>query len=96
METTTSTIQASPTMPSGDWSVDPARSRVRFHTRAMFGILPVVGQLERFGGVLHVEDSGQATGDLRIESASIGTGINHAGLCAAFSSLSFTCAPIPA
>jgi len=77
METMTSTIQASRTMPSGDWSVDPARSRVHFHTRAMFGLFPVLGRFERFGGVLHVEDSGQATADLRIESASIRTGINR-------------------
>jgi len=76
METQTATIQASPTLPSGDWCVDPARSRVHFHTRAMFGLLPVRGRFERFGGVLHVEDSGQATGDLHIEPASIRTGID--------------------
>jgi len=76
METQTSTIQASPTMPSGDWYVDPAHSRLHFHTRAMFGLFPVLGRFERFGGVLHVEDSGQVTGDLRIEPASIRTGIN--------------------
>jgi len=64
-------------MPIGDWLLDPARSRVHFHTRAMFGLFPVVGRFERFEGVLHVEDSGQATGDLRIESASIRTGISR-------------------
>jgi polyisoprenoid-binding protein YceI len=76
METQTSTIQAPTTTLSGDWRVDPGRSRVRFHTRAMFGLLPVLGRFERFGGALHVADTGQATGDLRIESASIRTGIS--------------------
>jgi polyisoprenoid-binding protein YceI len=69
------TTQTSSGVRSGDWSVDPARSRVRFHTRAWFGLSPVLGRFARFAGELHVDGSGRATGELRIEAGSIDTGI---------------------
>jgi polyisoprenoid-binding protein YceI len=62
-------------LPSGDWYVDPARSQVHFHTRAMFGLFPVLGKFERFGGTLHVSDAGEASGELRLEAESVKTGI---------------------
>ena len=62
-------------LPRGDWYVDPARSQVHFHTRAMFGLFPVLGKFERFGGTLRVSDAGEASGELRLEADSVRTGI---------------------
>lgn len=62
-------------LPTGDWHIDPTRSQVHFHTRAMFGLFPVLGRFESFAGVLHVDDAGEATGEMRIEAGSIRTGI---------------------
>lgn len=75
MNSETGSVDTPQTLPSGDWYVDPARSRVHFHTRAFFGLFPVLGRFEGYDGVLHVDDAGQATGELRIEAASIRTGI---------------------
>jgi polyisoprenoid-binding protein YceI len=75
METEITTVERSLGVPSGDWYVDPARSQVHFHTRAMLGLFPVLGRFERFAGVLHIDEASRATGDLRIEAASIATGI---------------------
>ena len=62
-------------LPSGDWYVDPTRSQVHFHTRAMFGLFPVLGKFERFGGTLRVSEAGEANGELRLEAESVRTGI---------------------
>ncbi|HEX3511232.1 MAG TPA: YceI family protein [Solirubrobacteraceae bacterium] len=75
-ETVTAPLsQLAPIPRAGDWQVDPAQSRVHFHTRAMFGLFPVHGRFEQFGGVLHVDAEGRAKGELRIEAGSIRTGI---------------------
>jgi polyisoprenoid-binding protein YceI len=73
--TDTTTNTNSGALPSGDWHVDPARSQVHFHTRAMFGLFPVLGKFERFSGTLHVPDAGEASGELRLEAESVRTGI---------------------
>ena len=77
MATLTNTTSGtdSAALPSGDWYVDPARSQVHFHTRAMFGLFPVLGKFERFGGTLRVSDDGEASGELRLEADSVSTGI---------------------
>jgi polyisoprenoid-binding protein YceI len=74
-DTTSSTITNAGAIPSGDWHVDPARSQVHFHTRAMFGLFPVLGRFERFGGTLHASDGGEVSGELRLEAESVRTGI---------------------
>ena len=68
-------VGAAPQIAPGDWRLDPARSHVRFHTRAMFGLFPVLGRFEKFEGSLHVDPSGRSSGELTIEAASIRTGI---------------------
>jgi polyisoprenoid-binding protein YceI len=73
--TNTSSSTDAGALPSGDWYVDPARSQVHFHTRAMFGLFPVLGRFERFGGTLRVSETGEATGELRLEAESVRTGI---------------------
>lgn len=62
-------------LPEGRWRVDPARSTVTFRTRAMLGLMPVRGRFEGFDGSLAVDADGRATGELRIETATIATGI---------------------
>ena len=64
-----------PILDAAVWQVDPARSRVHFHTRAMFGLFPVLGRFERFDGTLAIDQEGRASGNLRIHAASIRTGI---------------------
>jgi polyisoprenoid-binding protein YceI len=62
-------------LPGGDWYVDRARSQVHFHTRAIFGLFPVLGKFERFGGTLHVSEAGEASGELQLQAESVRTGI---------------------
>ncbi|MGO9490532.1 MAG: YceI family protein [Solirubrobacteraceae bacterium] len=75
MDTPSNTSASPLKLQSGDWRIDADRSHVRFHTRAMFGLFPVLGRFERFDGTLHVDQSGQASGTLTIEAQSIRTGI---------------------
>lgn len=75
MATETTPAIHSEKLRSGEWRIDGARSSVRFHTRAMFGLFPVVGRFDRFGGSLRVDDDGRASGELAIEASSINTGI---------------------
>jgi polyisoprenoid-binding protein YceI len=70
------TSRPSPSLRSGEWQIDPARSRVHFHTRALGGLFPVRGRFERFDGTLHVDAEERTSGALRIEAASIRTGIS--------------------
>jgi hypothetical protein len=77
MATTTDTTSSTDpgVLPSGEWYVDPGRSQVHFHTRAMFGLFPVLGRFERFGGALRVTEAGGASGELRLDAESVRTGI---------------------
>jgi len=59
---------------AGDWRVDPARSELGFLTRIL-GLIPVRGRYSGFDGELHVDDDGRASGTLRVEAETIGTGI---------------------
>jgi polyisoprenoid-binding protein YceI len=59
---------------AGDWRVDPARSELGFLTR-MLGFIPVHGHYSGFDGELHVDDDGRASGTLRVDAETIGTGI---------------------
>lgn len=74
MATTPIETPASPLLTAGDWHVDPRRSDVTFHTRALFGLLPVHGRFDGYDGVLHVAPDGTASGELRIETKTIDTG----------------------
>ncbi len=35
------------------WHLDADHGQVRFHTRAMFGLFPVLGRIEQFDGGRH-------------------------------------------
>ena len=59
---------------AGTWRVDPATSKIRFHTRKL-GLIPVNGRFEEFGGEVRVDDEGVGRGKVTIETASIATGI---------------------
>jgi len=73
--TTAAGSESAPVLGAAVWHVDPARSRVHFHTRAMFGLFAVLGRFERFDGTLRLDEEGRASGSLRIHTASIRTGI---------------------
>ncbi len=74
MSTTPERSESSASLSRGDWTVDPAQSKLGFRTRVM-GVIPVKGTYSDFSGTLHVDPSGVATGDLHIKAASIATGI---------------------
>jgi polyisoprenoid-binding protein YceI len=74
MATTTDSGVGSTPLSRGDWKVDPAQSTLAFRTRAL-GLIPVKGSYSGFSGGLHVDPSGAATGDMRIEAATVATGI---------------------
>lgn len=63
------------TLPVGDWHVVVPDSELGFETRVVFGLLPVRGRYSRYTGELHVDDAGSARGELRIEAATVTTGI---------------------
>ncbi len=62
-------------LPAGDWQVVPADSRLAFVTRIVFGLIPVHGSYSGYSGELHVDSAGNAGGELRIDAATVSTGI---------------------
>ena len=60
---------------SGHWRVVADRSALGFETRVLFGLIAVRGRYGRYGGTLTVDDAGDASGTLRIEAATLTTGI---------------------
>src|ERR1700694_4865324 len=63
------------TLPVGNWQIVPADSELGFATRILFGLIPVRGRYSGYSGVLDVDEAGNASGALRIEVATISTGI---------------------
>jgi polyisoprenoid-binding protein YceI len=63
-------------LPAGTWLVDPSSSQVNFRAPTMF-VLPVNGFFERFSGELRVDQQGDATGTLVIDTGSLQTGIRR-------------------
>jgi len=63
-------------LPAGTWRVDPDSSQVNFRARTFF-VLPVNGFFERFGGELRVDDQGNPSGSLVIETGSLRTGLGR-------------------
>jgi polyisoprenoid-binding protein YceI len=62
-------------LPVGKWKVDPDRSELLFHTRAMFGLFRVIGSFSRFSGGFESDAGGHVTGSLDVEVETISTGI---------------------
>jgi polyisoprenoid-binding protein YceI len=72
---TTQSTEAHPNpLSAGDWRVVAARSELGFLTR-MLGLIPVRGKFSGYDGELHIDNTGNASGVLRIEAATISTGI---------------------
>lgn len=57
---------------AGDWALDPARSSIVFHTKAMW-ILPAKGAVKALEGGGSLGADGSLTGTLVIDAASIDT-----------------------
>jgi polyisoprenoid-binding protein YceI len=72
---TQATHSGSTQLPAGDWRVLPADGAVGFLTRILFGLIPVRGSYSGYGGELHIDGDGNASGELRIEAATVSTGI---------------------
>jgi polyisoprenoid-binding protein YceI len=69
---TANTTDVTGRLPTGVWSVDPARSELAFAVKAMWGLATVRGVFGAYRGTLTVR-SGSASGDLRIEATSLDT-----------------------
>lgn len=63
-------------VPAGVWRVEERASQVNIRARSVFGLLPVNGFFERFGGELRTDQQGGAAGTLELRAASIQTGID--------------------
>ena len=75
MSTTLDTNLTQTSLAAGDWQIDPAESELAFETRILFGMIPVRGRYSEYAGELHVDPSGSASGELRIEARTVRTGI---------------------
>lgn len=64
-------------VPDGGWRIDPDSSAVNIKARTGFGLLPVNGYFNAFSGELHVAADGAATGELRVATSSLKTGIDR-------------------
>jgi polyisoprenoid-binding protein YceI len=62
-------------LPEGLWRVDPESSEVNFKARTLFGLVPVSGFFEGFGGELRIDAEGNAEGTLTVETGTLHTGI---------------------
>jgi polyisoprenoid-binding protein YceI len=58
---------------AGDWTLDPARSEVRLHTRHTWGLLPLTGVFRTVSGHGTVDAGGAVTGTLTVAAASVDT-----------------------
>ncbi|WP_165486124.1 YceI family protein [Frankia sp. Cppng1_Ct_nod] len=58
---------------TGTWTLDPASSRVEFHSKSMWGMAKIHGHFTSVGGKGSVGPSGTATGELTIEASSLDT-----------------------
>jgi polyisoprenoid-binding protein YceI len=59
----------------GDWQIVPAESELAFETHILFGLIPVRGRYSEYAGALHVDPSGTASGELKVEAKTVRTGI---------------------
>lgn len=69
---TANTLDVTDRLPTGVWSVDPARSEIGFAVKAMWGLATVRGVFGSYQGSLNVR-AGAAAGALKIEAASLDT-----------------------
>ncbi|MBY6364610.1 YceI family protein [Rhodococcoides corynebacterioides] len=58
-----------------DYTLDPATTQLRFHARGLWGAVPVTGSFGRAEGNLSLRDAAVGTIDIRIDAASIDTGL---------------------
>jgi polyisoprenoid-binding protein YceI len=58
---------------TGSWTLDPARSEVRLHSRHTWGLLPVRGVFRQVTGDGTVTAAGQVTGTLTVAAGSVDT-----------------------
>ncbi len=59
--------------PGTTWSLDPAASAVEFHVKHFWGVITVHGHFERIEGEGTVDEAGNISGELRIDSRSLTT-----------------------
>jgi polyisoprenoid-binding protein YceI len=59
----------------GVWNVDPQRSTIGFRAKSMWGLAPVKGRFEEFGGDGQITDTQTVFGRIDIKAASLSTGI---------------------
>lgn len=73
MSTDLAVTPVSTKLPEGTWHLDPAGSELGFRARGMFGLVPVNGTFSDASGTLTVAPDGAASGELRIQAATLDT-----------------------
>ncbi len=58
---------------AGTWTLDPAVSRVEFHSASMWGMAKIHGQFTAVSATGSVSPSGAVTGEITIQAASLDT-----------------------
>jgi polyisoprenoid-binding protein YceI len=58
---------------AGNWKLDPARTSIEFHTKAMW-VLKVKGSFKAIEGGAAVSEDGAVSGSLVLDAASVNTG----------------------
>lgn len=72
MATADTTDTTTPTLPPGEWVIDPTVSELGFRARGAFGLATVRGRFTDYAGTLQVDDDG-ARGELKIDAATLDT-----------------------
>ncbi|MDI9938599.1 MULTISPECIES: YceI family protein [Rhodococcus] len=57
---------------AGSWTLDPSRTSIAFHTKALW-LLPVTGTFQAVQGTGTVSDDGSITGTLVVDATSVNT-----------------------
>ncbi len=72
MSTTTSHPAGSAKVETSRWRIDPARSRVEFHSPTLWGLMIVNGRFQRYDGTLDLRR--EPAIELTIDASSLSTG----------------------
>ncbi len=72
MSTTIPRLTESGTVETSHWRIDPARSRVEFHSPTLWGLMIVKGRFERYDGTLDLRH--EPAIELSIDASSLDTG----------------------
>src|ERR1700693_1442394 len=72
-ESTSNSVLPAPVTTAGTWHLDPNRTTIEFHTKAVWGLAKVKGTFSAVSGSGVVGDRGTISGELVVDANSIDT-----------------------